>query len=232
MNKIRYIIFCLMSCHISSLSAQSGVEILQQMGEAFSQLSNVHLTVDGTITLRGGNHPGRKIKAEMIRTEDRYYSKFMETIIVVSDSVMLTIDTKSKIIIADKINPVSALTTSLPINPMQSEMAALESYASRLTLNQDANRGYILAMDNPQAFISQATVFVDKGTYLPYRFEYRYNPESRNSYERISVNYQFETLGKSYRSQKTNLNQYIHKEGRNITGIGTYAAYRILNRLS
>ncbi len=232
MNKIRYIIFCILSCQIISLSAQSGVEILQQMGEAFSQLSNVHLTVDGVITLRGGNHTGREIKAEMIRTENRYYSKFMETIIVVSDSIMLTIDTKSKIIIADKINPVSALTTSLPLNPMQSEMAALESYASRLTLNQDANKGYILSMNNPEAFISQASVFVDKNTYLPYRFEYRYNPTSKNSYERLSVNYRFKTLGNSYRSQKTNLDQYIRKEGGKVTGIGPYATYRILNRLT
>lgn len=233
MKFIHYLLLSIFFLGNSWLSAQTASEVLTEMTQAMANLKNIRVSVIGTIeTNEGSSKVQETFEAEIIQAGKRYYYSYFETEIVVMDSIMLTIDNESKMIVVDRFDPkiweYPSEMTGNQLSALNDQFATLVD-SSKLQMKQ-ISKGFLLEQLNPGAAIEKTQIAVAKGTFLPIHYAYDYNPKLSNGYSRLLADYKFKPVQATYSSKKLQLITYLNRQKNNWQPSKNYTQYRVVNR--
>ncbi|MEZ4850687.1 MAG: hypothetical protein R3B93_19135 [Bacteroidia bacterium] len=215
------------------ITAQTPQEILIKMASSMSELKDVNIKVSGMVhAVESDGTSQSSFSAEVIKAGSNYYSTFMGTEMVINDTIMLTIDNESRILVADPFDPeIWNRSDLLQQNPQKmAEEFKVWADKSKAELTKTP-KGYLMTIKDPGALINLTKVLIHKKTFLPIQFEFVYNTKLKSTISKVVADYTFKPIKENHQSSKFDIEDYLKNDSGKIIPVSKYASYEWINRL-
>jgi outer membrane lipoprotein-sorting protein len=220
----------LIACTSCLIKAQTAMQVVLKMNEVYSGATGYSMNV-GIKFYMGTNDvtPVNSFSGEACKSGDSYYSSIMGKTTIVNSGCTVFIDDGEKLIVYSKGKTAkndNMSSAGIPDSSLFGKMAVYNFGKG----TSDVYRIVITPTD--KTVYKQIELLINKGNFTLMGIDYYYavDEDPAGSIQKLSVTYSEIKINPEISSAKFSESVYVSRKKGNLTGVGKYAAYQVIEQ--
>lgn len=232
MKHTAIIIFLLLGTQAGTLFAQSPIQMVIKMNDAYAKASSFTMNVQMDMFM-GTNDvtPIQSHSGEACKSGNLYYSSIMGKTTVCNKECTVFIDDGEKTIIYSK-NPDDNKRNNEPVESIVPDTADFGKQASYTFGKGTSTGSRIVIVPVDQSLYKKIEMVVNKTSFVLEELVYYYsdNEDFSSSLTSVRIRYTSVQLNAVVPSSKFSEKSFVTRKSGKLTGVGKYAAYKVIEQ--